>query len=105
MRLSKLNFKGYECYIADMRILQADKRSDLYYYGIRHSDDDFSMPVTIEPNVIVNHWGTLVTREPIDHLMDTSTHWHQIELDEEDVSNFWGAIGSSEQVEHNKLYL
>lgn len=35
-------------------------RPDLWdYYGIRHSDTDWSRPITIEPHVLVNKWGIL----------------------------------------------
>lgn len=39
-----------------------------HLYMMRHDDDgDWSVPVTIEQNVLVNYWGYLITKEPLDN--------------------------------------
>lgn len=48
------------------RIALADLPDGLYRYDLRGSDDDPGMPVTIEPNVAVNHAGTIITAKPLD---------------------------------------
>jgi|GEM_PF-6329756 len=37
----------------------------LHLYHIRHSDEDFCDPATIEPNVWVNHWGLALSNEEL----------------------------------------
>lgn len=103
MKLSKVFFRGIEGYITDLRIPHADRKHDLFYYEIRHSDEDFWEPVTIEPSVIVNNWGTIVFKLPIDHMMDTSTHWHQIELTDQESNNLQAAIGAGEVIDHKDI--
>ena len=53
-------------HVTSAHIRQDEREVDLYYYDIRHSDQDWSDPVTIEPFVMVNHFGTIVTTEPIE---------------------------------------
>ena len=48
------------------RISLADLPEGLYRYDLRGSDYDPGMPVTIEPNVAVNHAGTIITAKPLD---------------------------------------
>ena len=49
-------------------ILRVDPKSvpkGLHVYDIRHSDEDWCEPATIEPKVIVNHMGSIITNEEI----------------------------------------
>ena len=48
------------------RIAPADLPDGLYRYDLRGSDDDPGMPVTVEPNVAVNHAGAVITAKPLD---------------------------------------
>jgi hypothetical protein len=34
---------------------------DYFIYDIRHADDDWDRPVSIEKRVFVNHWGVLIS--------------------------------------------
>jgi hypothetical protein len=43
-----------------------ERTPDKFYYGIRHEDSDLDMPITLEPSVVVNYWGTIVCDKPID---------------------------------------
>ena len=48
--------------------LRPDKNSipdGMYIYALRHGDD-FGIPCSIEKNVAVNYFGTVVTAEPFD---------------------------------------
>ena len=38
----------------------------LIAYGVRHSDDDDSVPSTIEPSATVNYFGSLIVDSPLD---------------------------------------
>jgi len=51
--------------LVEKRIPEEERNSGLYYYGVRHSDDDWGKPVTIEVNVRFNFYGTLITDEPL----------------------------------------
>lgn len=62
------------------RIKQAERKPNIYYYDIRHSDEDGFEPVTIEKRVIVNHFATIGVKRPI-HL---NRHGN-LDLDENDV--------------------
>ena len=47
-------------------------------YGIRHNDDDDSIPATIENgNVFVNNYGNFITGEYLDYLFKEN-HWRGI---------------------------
>lgn len=37
-----------------------------YMYDIRHSDEDWCEPATLEPSVMVNWFGTIIVDEPIE---------------------------------------
>lgn len=38
-----------------------------HFYPMRHAENDMSVPVTIEPRVIVNYWGYMITDEPLSY--------------------------------------
>lgn len=48
----------------------SDKMGREYVYGIRHSDEDDSVPATVEKNVRVNRFGTIFCESPIYNLND-----------------------------------
>lgn len=54
--------------VVSIRVPIDARAEDLFFYDIRHSDDDGFEPATIEKNVFVNHLGTLITTEPIKEL-------------------------------------
>lgn len=69
-KLSKGVFKNKEIYIIDERIPKTIRRDELYYYNIRHSDDDFSEPSSIEEvEILCNFWGIVVTKEDISDIL------------------------------------
>lgn len=43
------------------------KKDNHHVYMMRHGESDWSTPVTIEPGVLVNYWGYLITKEPLDN--------------------------------------
>lgn len=47
------------------RIDRANIPQGHYAYDLRHDDDDSSVPTTIEAEVTVNHFGTILTQEKI----------------------------------------
>lgn len=47
------------------RIERSTVPDGLYMYEVRHDDDGNGDPVQIGKGIAVNHWGTILTREPI----------------------------------------
>lgn len=64
---------------SELRIPLEERDECLYYYDVRHSDDDFGEPATVESLVRVNHQGTIATILPL--LINGVTC---LELDEEE---------------------
>lgn len=94
MKLNKITFRGNEGYVIDGRIASPDRRTDLYYYDLRHGDEDFSVPCTIENLVTINHWGTICFKQPITHLMNEWAEGrYEIELTEDEITELYSAIG------------
>ena len=51
--------------VLSVRVKEEERKKEWNYYDNRHADDDGFEPVTVEGEVRVNHFGTLVTKEPI----------------------------------------
>lgn len=104
MKLYKTIFRGLEGYIIEERIPQENRRDDLFYYSLRHSDMDFSEPCTIEPNVLVNNWGTIAFKVSIEHLM---TPWApgrlEIQLTDEESNKLMVDAYSGETIESEEI--
>lgn len=49
----------------DMRIERESVPKGLYQYEVRHDDDGCGDPVQIANGIMVNHFGTILTREPL----------------------------------------
>jgi hypothetical protein len=48
----------------DLRIPKEKRDPNRYYYELRHADNDWSCPITVEKAVLVNFWGTLISDKP-----------------------------------------
>lgn len=53
------------CLITEYRVDHTNHTEGKYLYDIRHSDDDWCEPATIEQHVLVNWFGTLICDNPI----------------------------------------
>ena len=51
---------------SEYRLKDAVLPKGLIAYGVRHSDDDDSVPSTIEPSATVNYFGSLIVDRPLD---------------------------------------
>lgn len=47
------------------RFTEEEKLNGFYFYDLRHFEDDFSRPATIENNVAVNYYGSIMTKVPL----------------------------------------
>lgn len=78
-----IEVEGQKALFANHRMTKADIPQGLYVYHLREGDNgEFS---TIEPQVLVNHAGSVVTKEPID--FKGADH---IAFDEDSSPNFLG---------------
>lgn len=59
--MKKILIKGVECFVTDTRVKPSERVEGYTYYCLRHGDD-FGIPLSIEPFVLVNMWGTLATK-------------------------------------------
>ncbi|PKR82486.1 LPD28 domain-containing protein [Heyndrickxia camelliae] len=66
-----------------LRIKQADRKKDLHYYEIRHSDENWGEPVCIRHGILVNHFGTIAARTPLP-LKKDDFGYEEIELTEDE---------------------
>ena len=56
-----------------------------FKYEIRHADRSWAEPSTIEPRVLVNHWGTILSMKEIPELHKTP---FSIKLTEKEIKCF-----------------
>lgn len=66
-----MNFQGKEV----VKVVEAEriseqefnqvKANNQHYYALRHGEEDWSIPVTIEHGVLVNYWGYMITKEAL----------------------------------------
>ena len=49
----------------DLRIDRNTVPKGLYLYEVRHDDEGLGDPVQITKGIMVNHFGSIITREPI----------------------------------------
>lgn len=57
--------QSVHCQLTEYRVDHTNDTVGKYLYDIRHSDDDWCEPATIEPHVLVNWFGTLICDKPI----------------------------------------
>ena len=57
---------GHDALFTNLRIDRKTLPEGLYAYDIRDSDDCDGMPSEVRKFVMINHWGTVITREPIE---------------------------------------
>jgi hypothetical protein len=57
---------GRPALFTDLRIERDTVPEGLYLYEVRGDDDGGSDPVQIAKRILVNHFGSIIVREPID---------------------------------------
>lgn len=77
------------CLFVDERINRASVPKGLYLYEVRHADDDWGEPVEIAEGILVNFFGTILSKKelPLEEFPEWGTAY--LDLDEED----WGWLG------------
>lgn len=61
------------CLFTDSRIDRASARAGLFIYELREDDYGQGIPCSVEPQVVVNFGGTLLTRKPIEMTVKPGT--------------------------------
>ena len=56
---------GKPAFFHDLRIDRSTVPKGLYLYEVRHDDEGWGDPVQIAKGIMVNHFGSIITREPI----------------------------------------
>ena len=55
---------GKPALFTECRIDRTTVPESVYRYELRHGDEDWSEPVTLSRSILVNYYGTVLTREP-----------------------------------------
>ena len=61
-------FRGKKASVFEV-VPKVEEIPDLFFYGIRHSDDDWDGPITIEKLVVCNRWGVIGFERPLEESM------------------------------------
>lgn len=61
----EVKYKRQIVTVIEDRVPKRKRETGKFYYEMRHTDTDWSLPVTIEKGVMINFWGTLVTNKPL----------------------------------------
>ena len=59
-------FGKYEVLFTNSRIKRDSVPAGLYVYDIRHDDECQGIMYEIKPFVLINHWGTIISKSSID---------------------------------------
>lgn len=73
------------------RIDRATVPKGLYLYEVRHDDDMRGDPVQIANWIMVNHWGTLISNEPLKLTPSKTVNNAYLDIDPEKDWNYEGA--------------
>lgn len=78
MTLMFENDKEISGLLSEFRVDHKEDTEGKFLYDIRHSDEDSGEPSTLECNVIVNWFGTLIVDNPIEELENGSKEFLEI---------------------------
>ena len=74
--LTIFKIDGIRCAVFESERIAATSAPDgfPYVYAGRHNESDWSLPTTVEPAVLVNHWGTIFAEQEL----PMPDGWHPI---------------------------
>ena len=61
----EIKILGKPALFHDLRIDRNSVPKGLYLYEVRYDDDGFGDPVQIAKGIVVNHFGSIITRSPL----------------------------------------
>lgn len=73
-----------------LRIDRSTVPKGLYLYEVRHDDDQRGDPVQIANWIMVNHWGTLISNEPLNLNSRKAANNAYLDIDPENDWNYEG---------------
>ena len=64
----KINFRGIDIVVAENKdpLLKGLQKEYPFCYGIRHAENDWCLPTTIEKAVLANRWGYLFSNKELE---------------------------------------
>ena len=62
----RIEVLGKECLFNDMRIDRSTIPDGYFMYEVRHCDEDWGEPCEIALGILVNFYGTLLSKEPFE---------------------------------------
>ena len=62
----KIEVLGKECLFYDLRVDRNTVPEGYFMYEVRHADEDWGEPCEIALGILVNFYGTLLSKEPFD---------------------------------------
>lgn len=104
IKLNKIDFRGHEIYVTYSRIRAHDRVDKLFYYDIK-SDNKWYIPCSIEEYVLVNHWGTIVSKTNLNKLLihDWMEKKRRTDLTEEEASSINEALGLEDYIKYEDI--
>lgn len=83
-KFEKVIVLGIPMLFSDNKIDRDTVPNNLFMYEVRHDDDSIGIPVQICDWVAVNHYGTLISKRPIefDGVISNGQHYKDIEPEE-----------------------
>ena len=90
----KVEVLGREGLFTCLRVDRNTVPEGWYMYEVRHDDECQGEPVEIALWVMVNHWGTLLVKEPFDLEKSQITNNAYLYIDPEEDWNYLGEIYS-----------
>ncbi len=85
---------GQVVLFTNMRVDRNTVPQDLYVYDVRHDDECTGEICEIKLSVMVNHWGTIICKEPI----EMNDFWHSRFVDKDDYSYLADCIKLDEYI-------
>lgn len=64
-KFTEITVLGHAALFHDLRIDRSTVPEGMYLYEVRHDDEGLGDPVQIAKGILVNHFGSIITREPI----------------------------------------
>ena len=89
-KYTEVTVLGKPMLFTDLRIDRATVPKGLYVYEVRHDDDMWGDPAQIANWVMVNHLGTLISREPLKLVPSKAVNNAYLDIDPKKDWNYEG---------------
>ena len=87
IKFGDIVFRGKKVQVTEASAAVLSKQDPKkFYYGMRHGELDWGQPITVEPFVLCNRWGVMITEEPFDFPNEKDKYLNLTEEEQEIVS-------------------